>query len=158
MAQILVEFKNKLSYVWENTNITMQAFAQKIAIFLGGYSKYKEFYFSAADLATFDTNPFILLPELPANQYYETKAIVEYTHVTTPYLAAFNMEYVTSPVTVAGALVGTSAAYSNVQFIGPAVAEIKTVGAAIQLAAQAPVAAGDGTLKIKLWYTIHKLG
>lgn len=151
MAQILVEFKNKLNYVWENTNITLQLFAQKIAMFIGAYNKYKQITLGPADLIGLTS--FEFLPALPAGQYYEFKINAELIAGSTPYDADVTVFYGTEVVD--GILLTSTT--SLVSLISSDEEELP-FSENVTLQPAGPITAGNGTLTVKIWYIIHKIG
>lgn len=153
MAQILVEFKNKLNYVWENTNLTMQKFGQKLAMFIGAYSKYKEIKLSAADLIAIGAGSYNLLPALPSNQYYEIKVIGEYVAGT---VAFDNDALVSIGVVAIDSIVLSSPATTITLFTSEEGIAIEPAQP-VKLTTPLAITAGDGVLTIKLFYNIHKL-
>lgn len=138
--------------------------------------QYTEVDISALEISNLGTSPKILLP-VPAlpNTYYDVqKAIVEYTFVTSNYsmtlgdrgyisngtqFATFDVDVMlSSPVSnvyifngLHGGLVNVGA--GELSGYPTALQESLTFGISNN-----PLAPGDGTIKVKLWYTIRTFG
>jgi hypothetical protein len=143
------EYSSKLNYVWQNLNLTLEKFAYKLGMFVGAYNKYKEVKLnSLLGLGTVE-----LLPSLPANQYYEFKITAEFLAGGIAYDGDAEIFYGTELVDG----ITTTSATSLVSLISSDEEEVP-FGENVSIQQTGPITVGNGTLNLKIWYIIHKIG
>lgn len=134
---------------------------------LGGLLQYVEVNVTSAQLLNLDTVGASVLPALanPNQYYYIDKCIIEYSPGTTPYVATGTLYLNNAAMIEASAniLVLTDKAFvvlkQPIEFSAAAdnIATYQPLPqGAVELFAGTSPTAGDGTLKVKMWYSIQQ--
>jgi|688.fasta_scaffold06710_27 hypothetical protein len=143
------EYSSKMNYVWQNVALTLEKFALKLGIYMGAYSRYKEVKLnSLIGLGTVE-----LLPSLPTNQYYSFKINAEFTAGLVAYDGDTEIFYGTELVDG----ITTTSATSLVSLISSDEEEVP-FGENVTIQETGPITVGNGSLVLKIWYNVHKIG
>ena len=133
----------------------------QVANAIGGYQYYSAITISSADILTLNSIPVELLPSPGVGKYYDTKMIFEYTFNTTPYTTigsinvtdGTNIVYETFNLTVLGNdTIFIAQSMTNPTFF---------LNLNTPLYLTTPITdptSGDGTMLIKIWYSIRTVG
>jgi hypothetical protein len=130
---------------------------------MGGYQYYTAVTISSAQILSSNSSPIQILPTPGAGKYYDAKFIVEYTYNTTQYVSA-NNTVITDGTTNPYVLFALSSYSTDKVFIsqsmnGTSSSNGISTNTSLSLKTlTADPTTGNGTMLIKVWYSIRTLG
>lgn len=163
--------KGSGNYVWNWLGSSLKKFAAALQPYLGGGDSrlYAEYDLSSAQILSLSSNPVELLPALTGDKYYVVnECILEYTGGTNGY-TPFNPDdtiYLTGMNFLMNSLINSTgskrfasnSSYNWSTIPSYTVSNGNGIADNVRITADNDPTGGDGTLKVKLWYTIHNFG
>ena len=157
----LVHIVNTGDTTQNSTGSSYKAELGQVADAIGGYQYYSAVTITSADTLTLSSIPIELLPSPGVGKYYDTKMIFEYTFNTTPYttIGSINVTDGTNIVYETFNLsgLGDDAIFIAQSMTNPAFFLYLNTPLYLTTPTADPTS-GNGSMLVKIWYSIRTVG
>jgi len=158
----LVHIVNTNDISQSSTGSSYKANLGQVADAIGGYQYYSAVTITSAQTLTLSSTPVELLPAPGAGNYYDAKFIIEYTFNTTPYVTIRPLA-ITDGTNISYECFNLSSYGSDTIFIYQSMLGVTGDGffsnSPLYITNQiVDPTSGDGSLLVKIWYSIRTVG